>query len=257
MHNAFLQAAIKAAQLSKSIHQYYSKIGFTTSSKSAICDVVTTADQEAEKAIKKSLFETFPKHGFLGEETGEEEKRSDYRWVIDPLDGTLNFSRGFPFYCTSIALEHMGKVIVGVVLDSNLDELFFAVEDQGAYLNGKQLHVSNVKQLDSILISTGFSPRLEDFKKNIGYANAVLNKGLAIRRAGSAALDLAYVAAGRQDAFWELFLKPWDVAAGSLLVKEAGGMITTLENKEHHLISPSIVGSNGHIHNDLLKLFGF
>lgn len=250
----FLNVAIESAKISKQIHQHYAKHGFSIESKSTPTDIVTTADTEAEKAIYAHIQKSYPDHSFWGEESGKSETEHSHRWIIDPVDGTTNFAHGFPFYCTSIALEISGSLKIGVILDSTREELFWAVENEGAYLNDDRIFVTNHEKMETGLFSTGFTTKISEIIDNRAMFDKTLEKGLSIRIAGSAALDLCYVAAGRVDGFWELYLKPWDVAAGKIIVQEAGGKITTIENGAHTLESRSILASNGKVHDPLIQV---
>ncbi len=248
-----LEAAIHAARLAQGIHRYYQARGFTTASKTTISDLVTEADRAAEEAIRGFLLKQFPDHGLLGEEEGEVEGASGRpRWIVDPLDGTVNFAHGFPVYAVSIALEVEGRIELGVVLDSAHDELYTAVRGQGARLNGQAIRVSDVRDFRRGLYATGFPYDVERIPEAVRYFENVIKHGVPVRRPGAAALDLAFVAAGRLDGFWELKLNPWDVAAGWLLVEEAGGRVTGLKDEPYRLGNPYIVATNGHLHDELL-----
>lgn len=253
----FLEAAIDAAYLAKGIHQYYQEKGFSQSTKSTPTDVVTQADQESEQAIRALIGARFPEHVLLGEEGGEHSLGSDtpnraYRWIVDPLDGTVNYAHGFPFYAVSIALEIAGQVQVGVVLDSARGDLFCAIKGGGAWFNGRPIQVSKQTQLIKSLLATGFPYDIHKDSENLTYFQRALGKGLTVRRPGAAALDLAYVAMGRLEGFWEVKLNPWDVAAGWLLIQEAGGTVSGIQGEAYQLGNKYLVASNGHIHNLLL-----
>ena len=251
----YLEDAIHAARLAQGIHRYYQSKGFATASKSTISDLVTEADREAERQVKEYLLARYPDHAFLGEEEGQSGE-GELTWIVDPLDGTVNFAHRFPFFAVSVALARGDEVLVAVVLDSPHDELFTAVKGQGAYLNGARIRVSDTRELARSLLATGFPYQVEKAEEALKLFTRVLMRGLPIRRPGAAALDLAYVAAGRIDGFWEMKLNPWDVAAGVLLIQEAGGRISDLEGRPFHLRSPYIVASNGHIHDQLLEALG-
>ncbi|MER3451522.1 MAG: inositol monophosphatase [Thermus sp.] len=250
---AHLEAAIDAAFLAQGIHTYYLEKGFTQKAKSGPTDLVTQADKESEEAIKALLLSRFPDHGFLGEEGGGDAP-GGVRWVVDPLDGTVNYAHGFPFYGVSIALEVEGRVELGVILDTARGELFTALRGQGAYLNGRPIRVTGRQELLGSLLATGFPYDVAKDPENLTYFERALRKGLLVRRPGAAALDLAYVAAGRLDGFWEVKLNPWDVAAGWLLVEESGGRVTDLEGGPYRLGHRYIVATNGHIHQALLSV---
>jgi myo-inositol-1(or 4)-monophosphatase len=218
-------------------------------------DLVTEADQMSEELILARIASRYPEHGVLSEESAEKNERAAMRWIVDPLDGTTNFAHGFPFFCVSLALEREGTVVLGVVYDPVRDELFSACRGEGAFLNGKKLSVSSVKDLSASLLATGFPYDIRvSPDNNLNYFNALIVRAQAIRRPGAAALDLAYLAAGRLDGFWELKLKPWDTAAGCLLVAEAGGVVSDLQGGAWKLTSPGLIGSNGWIHGQMLDV---
>ncbi len=248
---ALLEDAIHAARLAQGIHRYYQAKGFATRSKTVISDLVTEADREAEAAIRAFLLGRHPDHAFLGEEEGASGK-GRYRWIVDPLDGTVNFAHRFPFFAVSVALEKDGELLLGVVLDVVHDELFTAVRGQGAFLNGTRIRVSETDDLRRSLLATGFPYDVDRVPEAVEYFRRVLALGIPVRRPGAAALDLAYVAAGRIDGFWEMKLNPWDVAAGVLLIQEAGGRVSDLKGRTYRLDGPTIVASNGRIHAALL-----
>lgn len=250
---AYLEAAIDAAFLAQSIHVYYLEKGLQEKTKSGPTDLVTQADRESEEAIKDLLLSRFPDHGFLGEEGGED-GGGKVRWVVDPLDGTVNYAHGFPFYGVSIALEVEGQIELGVVLDTARGELFTAIRGGGAQLNGRPIRVTKRKKTLGSLVATGFPYDVARDPENLIYFERAMKNGLMVRRPGAAALDLAYVAAGRLDGFWEVKLNPWDVAAGWLLVEEAGGRVTDLDGHPYRLGHRYIVATNGHIHSALLEL---
>jgi len=218
-------------------------------------DLVTEADRMSEEMILAEIARHFPDHGVLSEESKEKNGRDPMRWIVDPLDGTTNYAHGFPFFCVSIALEKDGVVVLGVVYDPVRDDLFEASLGKGARLNGKELRVSSVDDLSRSLLATGFPYDIrESPDNNLNFFNAMAVKAQAIRRAGAAALDLAYLAAGRFDGFWELKLKPWDTAAGSLLVTEAGGVLSDMAGEKWNLFSPGLVAGNGLIHGQMLEV---
>ena len=218
-------------------------------------NLVTEADKLSEDLIIETISHNFLDHGILSEESPAITGAGKLRWIIDPLDGTTNYAHGYPFYCVSIALENEGEVVLGVVHDPMREEMFVAVRGEGAFLNGKKLAVSNCDHLSKSLLATGFPYDIRESKENnLDYFNSMAINVQAIRRAGAAALDLAYLAAGRFDGFWELKLKPWDTAAGSLLVKEAGGVISDIAGEKWNLQSPSILASNGLIHEQMIKV---
>ena len=218
-------------------------------------NIVTEADLLSEEMIKTRINQTFPGHDIVAEESPETDYGSEFRWIIDPLDGTTNYAHGYPVFCVSIALEKNGEVELGVIYNPMLDELFVTERGGGCFLNDKRLSVSGTADLSRSLLATGFPYDIRESKNNnINYFIALAMKAQAIRRAGSAALDMAYVAAGRFDGFWELKLKPWDTAAAWLMITEAGGIVTELNGGDFHLESPHVLASNGEIHRDMLEI---
>lgn len=218
-------------------------------------DLVTEADKMSENLIIESIRKNFPHHGVLSEESAAIGADLPTRWIIDPLDGTTNYAHGYPVFCISIALEQDEKVILGVIYDPTRQDTFVAVRGAGAFLNGVKLRVSKTKELTRSLLATGFPYDIRESEdNNINYFNSMAREAQAIRRAGAAALDIAYVAAGRFDGFWELKLMPWDMAAGCLMVEEAGGKITDISGQLWRLSSPNVVVSNGLIHANLIDV---
>jgi len=218
-------------------------------------DLVTNFDRKAQEMILSRLSTAFPDHGFLAEEGLRREKAGDFLWIIDPLDGTTNYAHRFPVFCVSIALGFQGRVVLGLVYDPMREEVFRAAEDQGAYLNGRRIRVSSVDDLDRSLLATGFPYDVRESRvNNVIHFNNFLVRVQAIRRCGSAALDLCYVACGRFDGFWELKLKPWDVAAGALMVKEAGGRLSDFSGAEFSISSAETLASNGLIHEAMVTV---
>lgn len=227
-------------------------------------DLVTAADRAVEKLIRARLAEIFPDHGVYGEEGTREGLDREYRWYVDPLDGTTNFAHGFPQFCVSMGLEHRpaglgadedGTLVAGVIYDPLRDELFTAEKGAGATLNGKPMHVSGIAKLAESLLATGFPSRKRHSSPNIHFYQEFTLRSHGVRRAGSAALDLAYVAAGRLESFWEFNLNPWDTAAGILLVEEAGGRVTDFSGGHYRIDSHEILASNGLIQGEVLGLF--
>lgn len=223
--------------------------------KSSRIDLVTAVDRAAEERIVKILLAHTPGYGILAEESGHRDGDRDARWIIDPLDGTTNFAHGIPHFAVSIALEVEGVVRLGVVHDPIRGETFSALSGQGTRLNGARIKVSNVAELGDALLATGFGPdrreRPEYYLRPFG---RVLPECQCIRRAGSAALDLCYVAAGRLDGFWEANLQAWDTAAGRLFVEEAGGLVTSFDGGSHDLFGPETCATNGLVHASLTAL---
>ncbi len=218
-------------------------------------DLVTEVDLLVENLIRDRLRHRFPDHGILAEESGLAERTSAFRWIVDPLDGTTNYSHGYPFFSVAVALEHEGETLVGVVYDPLRDELFSAARGQGATCNGRPVRVSTVPTLEQALLVTGFPYNVTSSpQNNLNHFGAFLGVAQAIRRDGSAALDLAYVAMGRFDGFWELNLAPWDMAAGSLLVTEAGGRVTAFNGQPFSPYVAEIVASNGLLHDAMCEV---
>jgi myo-inositol-1(or 4)-monophosphatase len=218
-------------------------------------DLVTEVDSRCEELIVGRLRKAFPEHSFLAEENVYDSGSAPYKWVVDPLDGTTNYAHGFPWFCVSIALEHQDRVQLGVIYHCMMDELFTAVRGEGAFLNGKRIQVSNRKPLRRSLLATGFPyDRTRDNENNFENFENFQLSARAVRRAGAAALDLAYVAAGRLDGYWECKLKPWDVAAGTLLVAEAGGEVTNHAGLPYSIYDHRVVASNHLIHEEMLNL---
>jgi len=218
-------------------------------------DIVTEADRASETLIVNRLREQYPDHAVMAEESGDYCGHSVYRWYIDPLDGTTNFAHNFPVFCVSIGLERDGELILGVIYDPLREELFSAEKGRGAHLNQQQIHVSGVSQLEESLASTGFPSNKRHKSINIHFYHQISMRSHGVRRAGSAALDLAYVAAGRLDCFWEFNLHPWDMAAGKLMIQEAGGCVTDMMGQPHLLSSASIAASNRLLHLQLIEAF--
>jgi myo-inositol-1(or 4)-monophosphatase len=218
-------------------------------------DLVTAADRASEKLIVERIRRQWPAHDLLGEEGSRTETGSDYRWYIDPLDGTTNFAHGYPVFCVSLALEYKAERIAGVVYDPSRDEMFAAEKGSGARLNGRPIHVSRVARLQESLVATGFPSHKRHKNPNIHFYHQLTLRSHGVRRAGSAALDLCYVACGRYDAFWEFNLNSWDTAAGVLLVQEAGGTVTDFNGGPFAIESRQVLASNTLLHPELLSEF--
>jgi myo-inositol-1(or 4)-monophosphatase len=222
-------------------------------------DLVTAADRAAETLIRQRIAEQFPGHDVLGEEQGLNDQGGDYRWYVDPLDGTTNFAHGYPVFCVSMALEHReqnpGRRIAGVIFDPTRDELFAAQQGRGAHLNGQPIHVSKATQLKECLLATGFPSHKRHKNPNIHFYHQITLRTHGVRRAGSAALDLCNVASGRFDGFWEFNLNPWDTAAGVLIVEEAGGKVSRFDGSPFEIDSRETLASNGLVHDLLLREF--
>jgi len=219
-------------------------------------DLVTIADRKSEALIRERIRALWPGHDVMGEEEGLKDTGSDYRWYVDPLDGTTNFAHGFPVFCVSMALEHQGKMIAGLCFDPTRNELFSAESGKGAYLNDRAIHVSKTANLAESLLGTGFPSHKRHKNPNIHFYHQITLRSHGVRRAGSAALDLCNVACGRFDGFWEFNLNPWDTAAGVLILEEAGGSVSDFRGGPFQLNSRETLGSNGLIHDALLHEFG-
>jgi myo-inositol-1(or 4)-monophosphatase len=218
-------------------------------------DLVTVADRSSETLIRERIRQHWPEHDIQGEEQGLLDTGSEYRWYVDPLDGTTNFAHGFPVFCVSLALEHKGRRIAGVVYDPTRDEMFSAERGSGAFLNQQPIHVSQVGKLAESLVATGFPSNKRHKNPNIFFYHQITLRTHGIRRAGSAALDLCYVAAGRLEAFWEFNLNPWDTAAGALIVEEAGGRMSNFAGGAFNIDSREVMSSNGLVHDALIHEF--
>ncbi|MCC6585271.1 MAG: inositol monophosphatase [Bryobacterales bacterium] len=218
-------------------------------------DLVTEADRASEKLVVERLRSHFPNHSIVAEEGGGHESNSEFRWYVDPLDGTTNFAHGFPMFNVTLALEQAGKLIAGVIYDPVRQEMFAAELHGGAYLNHRRIHVSKAKRLEESLFATGFPSAKRHQSVNVHFFHQMAMITHGVRRAGAAALDLAYVACGRLDGFWEFGLKPWDQAAGILLVEEAGGECSTMTGDTRSVYGPHLVATNRTVHAQTLGLF--
>lgn len=247
--------AVQAAREAGAIHLAHRGRDLQIRSKTTYSDLVTEVDALSEAAIRAVIARTYPDHAVLGEEEGLGCSPADapFRWIVDPLDGTVNYAHGFPVFCASVALEAGGERVVGAVFDPNRQELFTATRGGGAFLNGQPIRVSATPSLTTpALVSTGF-PYDASGEDNLELVARLLRLGVPVRRPGAAALDLCNVACGRMDAYWEMGLKPWDSAAGSLIVQEAGGTVTDAHGQPDPY-GEMIVVTNGKIHADLLAL---
>jgi myo-inositol-1(or 4)-monophosphatase len=256
------KASAIAREAGQRLREFYAQ-GVETEYKGDV-DLVTVADRTVEKLIRERLGAAFPEHGIFGEEGTRDRLEGEFRWYVDPLDGTTNFAHGFPHFCVSMGLEQRpaglkpeedGTLVAGAIYDPLLDEMFAAERGKGAWLNGKPMHVSRTPVLGEALVATGFPSRKRHDSPNIHFYQEFTLRSHGVRRAGSAALDLAYIAAGRMDGFWEFNLNPWDTAAGLLLVDEAGGRTTDFSGGPYRLDSREILASNGLIHRELLGFF--
>jgi myo-inositol-1(or 4)-monophosphatase len=223
-------------------------------------DLVTEADLASEKLIIERIQSYYPRHAILAEESGATAGveivpgTSDWKWIIDPLDGTTNYAHGYPCFCVSIALEHAGAIEIAAIYDPNRDEMFAAERGQGATLNERRMRVSNVENLNSSMLCTGFPYNVRERPNFARHFTNFTMEAQAVRRDGSAAIDLAYVACGRFDGFWEDGLNPWDIAAGVLLIEEAGGQVTDFNGGALDIYTPKVIASNGLIHNVMMRV---
>ena len=218
-----------------------------------VINIVTEVDKECEKLIVGGLKEKYPDYDVIAEEGSGDRTKSGYRWHVDPLDGTTNFAHDFPFFCVSIALEKDGELIAGVIYDPNRDEVFEAIKGEGAFMNGKKISVSDHSPLNKSMVATGFAYNVQEGERMNNLDNFIkfIKSARAVRRPGSAAIDLAWVACGRLDGFWELFLKSWDMAAGVVIIREAGGMVSSFDGSEQDLYGTQILASNARIHEEM------
>ncbi|CAG0966794.1 myo-inositol-1(or 4)-monophosphatase [Geobacteraceae bacterium] len=256
MMKAFLETAVRAARSAGAIQRERLWSEHDIRFKGEI-DLVTEVDRACEDLIVATIRGAHPGHGILAEEGTRDAGISRHRWIVDPLDGTTNYAHGFPWFCVSIALEIDGEVRLGVIYHPVMDELFTAVKGEGAFVNGRPIRVSGRHPLKQCLLATGFPyDRTRDNENNFANFFNFQFAARAVRRAGAAALDLAYVAAGRLDGYWELKLKPWDVAAGQLLVNEAGGRVTNHAGEPFSIDDHRILASNGIVHREMLEILG-
>ena len=218
-------------------------------------DLVTVADRESEALILERIRKPFPTHDVMGVEGTRIETGSEYKWYVDPLDGTTNFAHGYPVFCVSLAVERRGQRVAGVIYDPTRDEMFSAELGSGARLNGQAIHVSATANLGECLVATGFPSQKRHKNPNIYFYHQITLRTHGVRRAGSAALDLCNVASGRYDGFWEFNLNPWDTAAGVLMVEEAGGKVTDFSGGQFQIASRETLASNGPVHAALLREF--
>jgi len=253
MPSTYLSAAVEIAREAGKIllEEYARPLNITYKGD---VDLVTQADRRSEELIVSRLKELFPQHTILAEEGGGQSMHSRFSWYVDPLDGTTNFAHGYPCFSVSIALADAGTLIAGVVFNPLSGELFAAARGEGATLNGKPIHVSRVPVLAKSLVCTGFPTHKRQANPNIHYYWDFTLRSHGVRRDGSAALDLAFVAAGRFEGFWEFGLKPWDSAAGVLLVEEAGGRVSSLDGQPYDLSGPSLLATNGLVHEEMLRV---
>jgi len=255
----FLATAVEIVLKAGAIQMARRESGFHVDKKGAI-DLVTEVDLECERMCRAILGERFPEHDILAEEMSRDPRKpgtAKYRWIYDPLDGTTNYAHGLPIFCSSLALQIDGRTVVGAVYDPTREELFTAERGVGAFLNGRRLHVSEAGELIDALLVTGFPYDVHKQTADlVALFAAFLGRARAVRRLGSAALDLCYLAAGRFDGYWEQHLWPWDVAAGALVVTEAGGTVTGMDGSEFDPAAAHLVASNGRVHAAMLSVIG-
>jgi myo-inositol-1(or 4)-monophosphatase len=251
---AYLDHAIEIAHEAGSLLRHFFERRVAFELKGAF-DLVTEADRASEKLVVDRIQTLWPSHAILAEEGGARAGTSDYLWYVDPLDGTTNFAHGYPVFNVTLALEKAGELILGVIFDPTRNELFACEKGSGAYLNGRRIHVSGATNLNDGLFSTGFPSRRRHLDVNIHFYYQLAVASHGVRRGGAAAIDLAYVACGRLDGYWEFGLSPWDMAAGKLLVAEAGGVCTDMHGASHALTSPHIMADNGLIHDEAIGVF--
>ena len=249
------QTLIKAAETGAAIMKEYFDQAFTISNKEGINNLVTEVDHKSEEAIFKVIKEQFPDHYILSEEAGEIIQDSNYKWIIDPIDGTVNYANRIPICCVSIGLEKDGKIILGAVYNPFIGEFFLAEKGKGATLNNKPIYVSNKADLKTSCLVTGFPYTYLDSPNGpLQVFDKLIRKGVPVRRLGSAAIDLCWVAMGRFDGFYEHQLQAWDSAAGFLMIEEAGGKVTDMAGNYYNPYQPGIIATNGKIHDELFKI---
>lgn len=252
-----IQIAIEAAlEAGKFLKYNVGKVKNIERKRGEETNLVTEIDKQSEALIISKIRKHFPSHDILGEESGSHSSNSEYKWIIDPLDGTTNYTHGLAIFSVTIGIEYKGEIIAGVTYDPIADELFTAEKGRGAFLNNKRIHVSTADSLIKSLLVTGFPYNVSENPQHVvEHFDNFLPVAQGIRRLGSAALDLAYIACGRLDGYWEVFLNPWDKAAGVLLVQEAGGKVTNFQNDEKDILyNPNTLASNGIIHEYMLKI---
>jgi len=251
-----VQVAVEAARAAGHIQsEHIGNIGDISEKGGVRGDVVTEVDLLCEKEIIDRIQKSFPGHTILAEESGGTQGDAKNKWIIDPLDGTLNYSHGFPCYCVSIGLECEGELVVGVIYNPNLDELFVAEKGQGATLNGRPIRVSTTDTLEKSLLVTGFTPKIVGSEDdNLDHFCNLMKACQAVRRPGSAAIDFCYTAMGRFDGFWEAHLNPWDMAAGVLIVSEAGGFVSAFDGGPFSIYDNNVLATNGYVHQEMVNI---
>lgn len=252
---SFLETAVDIAREAATLVANFSerRVGFDLKGE---YDIVTEADRQSERLIVERLRSHFPTHSIVGEEGARVDGSSEYCWYVDPLDGTTNFAHGFPVFNVTMGLERAGELIAGVTIDPTRQEIFTAERGSGAYLNSRRIHVSKAARLEDSLVGTGFPSRKRHKNLNVHFFYQLSMVSHGVRRAGAAALDLAYIACGRLDVFWEFGLNPWDMAAGILLVREAGGVCTGMNGSAADLRGKDLLADNGKVHDETVNLFG-
>jgi len=250
----YLETAIDLSRAAGDVLNYYASREKLVEFKGQ-ANLVTVADKKSEELIIGGILARYPQHSILAEESGSTQPGARVQWIIDPLDGTTNFAHGYPFYCVSIAVEENGEVVCGAVYDPVRDEMYSAARGSGAYCNGERLRVSDVGRLSEALLITGFPYNFrERLETVISQFRRFLVASQAVRRGGAAALDLCYVAAGRLDGFWELYLQPWDTAAGRVILEEAGGRLSDFKGSPFSIYMKEIVASNNLLHQEMLDV---
>ena len=254
MQAQYLETAIDLARAAGEVINHYASRDKLVEFKSR-ANLVTVADKKSEELIIGGILSRYPSHSILAEESGATQPGAAVQWIIDPLDGTTNFAHGYPFYCVSIGVEENGEAVCGVVYDPVRDELFSAARGAGAYCNGERIQVSAVEALSHALLITGFPYSFRERLDTVMHQfREFMVASQAVRRGGAAALDLCYVAAGRLDGFWELFLQPWDTAAGRIILEEAGGRITDFKGGLFSISMKEMLASNGKIHDEMIAI---
>ncbi len=255
MNDLLKNTLLRAVHSGADVLRHYFEGSFEVKSKDSLNNLVTEVDNKAEEVIIDIIKSEFPEHFILSEEVGELSTASNYKWIIDPIDGTVNFAHGIPICCISIGLELDGKMLMGAVFNPFMNELFFAEKGKGATLNNRPLKVSKNNQMESACLVTGFPYRwVEVGTDPIAVFERFIRLGLPVRRLGSAAIDLCWVAAGRFDGFWEYNLNPWDIAAGYLIIEEAGGRISNFNGDPYNIYDKQTLATNGLIHDEMLNL---
>ncbi len=248
MKNTLFKALYESAKILK---EYFGR-GFKIESKDVISNLVTEVDKKSEEKIIEIIKKDFPEHDILSEEVGKVGTASDTKWIIDPIDGTINYAHSIPLCCISIGIEYKGEILMGGVFNPFSDEMFFSEKGKGAFLNNREIRVSDESELSKSLLVTGFPYDPSKNPNSLKTFAEFLSIDVPVRRLGSAALDICWTACGRFDGFWEFNLNPWDVSAGYLILKEAGGMVTDFKGNNYSIYSKQILATNGKIHDQML-----